>query len=88
MQDFREPEAPTYGPSCAGFPRHRNQTNGDTGADTEIPLNRRSAGRSGAARTSRHAQPDTRREFLDFRGSIPYSATVTAPPVSGERPLR
>ena len=29
-----------------------------------------------------------RTESLDFRGSIPYSAFVVAPPVSGEWPLR
>ncbi len=36
----------------------------------------------------RRAQPDTRQQLIDFRGSIPYSAPVAAPPVSGERPLR
>ena len=38
-------------------------------------------------RTKRHAQPDTRIELVDFPGSIPYSATVAALPVSGERPF-
>ena len=33
--------------------------------------------------SSRRAQPDTRSVALDFPGSIPYSATVTALPVSG-----
>ena len=96
MPNFREPEAPPNGPSSAENPRHRKASPPDRcghrcGANlghTAITLNRRSAGRSRAARTSRRAQPDTRREFLDFRGSIPYSAIVTAPTVSGERPLR
>jgi hypothetical protein len=38
--------------------------------------------------SSRRAQPDTRQQLIDFRGSIPYSALMAAPPVSGERPLR
>gem|GEM_PF-4062372 len=44
-----------------------------------LPRNCRTTGRL----SSRRAQPDTRSVALDFPGSIPYPATVAAPPVSG-----
>jgi len=44
---------------------------------------RTARGRSGSREQGGDGQPDTRTEWVDFRGSVRYSAFERAPPVSG-----
>jgi len=65
-------------------PNRCNPTSSPPHAFPPLPVLRPPGHRRTSERlSSRRAQPDTRTESLDFPGSIPYPATVTAPPISG-----
>jgi hypothetical protein len=64
-------------------PRHPGLARERGSLEIAEAADRASGERAKDPRTNRRAQPDTRPVSLDFPGSIPYPATVTAPPVSG-----